>query len=96
MKARSSFLKKRTKKLLSVLGSTEFANLNSVPAAIDKSFCFFFSKKKAFASLISYLTIWAVIFVLKSKALISEKCGSQRATGKAKTLSVKCGSGRGP
>jgi hypothetical protein len=43
---RRSFLKKRTKKLLSVSDSTEFAGLNSVPMAMDESFLLLFFKKE--------------------------------------------------
>jgi len=49
---RRSFLKKRTKKLLSVWDGTEFAGPNSTPTAIDKSFLLLFSKKKFLPSLL--------------------------------------------
>jgi hypothetical protein len=41
-----SFLQKRPKKLFSVLISTEFASMNSVPMAIDESFLLLFFKKE--------------------------------------------------
>jgi hypothetical protein len=50
-KARSSFLKKRTKKLLSVSDSSELSSSNSVPVAMDKSFLVLFFKKEALPSL---------------------------------------------
>jgi len=43
----SSFLKKRTKKLLSVSAGTEFYCSNSVPAAREESFLLLFFKKEA-------------------------------------------------
>jgi len=45
-KASSSFLKKRTKKLLSVQNRSEFTRSNSVPQAMDKSFLLLFFKKE--------------------------------------------------
>ena len=39
-------MKKRTKKLLSISDSTEFAGLNSVPAEMDESFLLLFFKKE--------------------------------------------------
>jgi len=45
-KASSSFLKKRTKKLLSVQDRSEFTRSNSVPQAMDKSFLLLFFKKE--------------------------------------------------
>jgi len=39
-------LKKRTKKLLSIQGSTVSSALSASPDAFAKVFCFFFSKKK--------------------------------------------------
>jgi hypothetical protein len=50
-KASSSFLKKRTKKLLSVKGGTGLAHLNRLLAAISKSFLLLFFKKEG----LSYL-----------------------------------------
>jgi len=42
-----SFLKKRTKKLLSVSDASEVDGLNSVSSAMDKSFLLLFFKKEA-------------------------------------------------
>jgi len=44
--ARCSFLKKRTKKLLSVSDPPEFARVNSVPVEMDESFLLLFFKKE--------------------------------------------------
>jgi hypothetical protein len=49
-KGSSSFLKKRTKKLLSVTGGTELAHLNGVPNAFSKSFLLLFFKKEVLFS----------------------------------------------
>jgi hypothetical protein len=43
---KGSFLKKRTKKLLSVPGFIRGSALSETPDALAKVFCFFFSKKK--------------------------------------------------
>jgi len=50
-KVRRSFLKKRTKKLLSVSDSTEFTRPKSVPVAMDKSFLLLFFKKEGLCCL---------------------------------------------
>jgi len=39
-------LKKRTKKLFSVSGATEFTRVGSMPQAMNKSFLFLFFKKE--------------------------------------------------
>jgi hypothetical protein len=44
---RTSFLKKRSKKLLSVSGSTEPAHAGASPGAMSKSFLLLFFKKEA-------------------------------------------------
>jgi hypothetical protein len=41
-----SFLKKRTKKLLSIAGSTRAARVNHLPDAMGKSFLLLFFKKE--------------------------------------------------
>src|SRR5271165_1532504 len=51
MKQAPSFLKKRSKKLLSIRDRTETSVSNSVPKATDKSFLLLFFKKEALASL---------------------------------------------
>jgi len=50
-KVSSSFLKKRTKKLLSVTGGTQLAKLNHPPDAISKSFLLLFFKKEVLSFL---------------------------------------------
>jgi hypothetical protein len=48
---RSSFLKKRSKKLLSIADGTEFEQANSVRSLTDKSFLVLFFKKEQLAFL---------------------------------------------
>jgi hypothetical protein len=47
-KGRSSFLKKRSKKLLLIMGNTGVSALNAKLDAFAKVFWFFFSKKNTF------------------------------------------------
>jgi hypothetical protein len=54
----SSFLKKRTKKLLSVSGATEFTRLAPRRRATDKSFLVLFFKKELLACLPVYVRIY--------------------------------------
>jgi hypothetical protein len=54
-KANSSFLKKRTKKLLSIAGGTVLALLNRRQDAIDKSFLLLFFKKEVLPVLTAFL-----------------------------------------
>jgi hypothetical protein len=50
-KESSSFLKKRTKKLLLIASSIRFAMLNDMLAALSKSFLVLFFKKELLSSL---------------------------------------------
>jgi len=53
-KTSSSFLKKRTKKLLSVSGSTESADLDWLADATDKSLLLLFFRKEVLSCLFSF------------------------------------------
>jgi hypothetical protein len=55
-KGSSSFLKKRTKKLLSIAGSTQSAFLARLPAALGKSFLLLFFKKEGLPSFFYLIT----------------------------------------
>jgi hypothetical protein len=55
-KASSSFLKKRTKKLLSIAGGTVLANLDDLLNAISKSFLLLFFKKEVLLFLSAHLS----------------------------------------
>jgi hypothetical protein len=57
----SSFLKKRTKKLLSIAGGTILAHLDRAPDAISKSFLLLFFKKEGLLFISAFFTARAAM-----------------------------------